>query len=97
MADGMRIGLIIPRFKHSAVLRNQLKRRLRELARVELIPLVIPVDIVMRIRPDAYDATFAALSKDIAQVVEQLERWRVPMREDVRIDEPRIDGLHETS
>lgn len=94
---GVRIGLVIPRFRHSAVMRNQLKRRLRELARLQLIPLPIPVDIVMKVRPDAYDATFSALAKDVGHVFEQLERWRVSTQEGSPSDEPHMDGRHETS
>lgn len=90
------MGLVIPRFKHSAVMRNQLKRRLRELARLELVPLKIPVDVVMRIRPDAYDATFTALAKDIAIVLEQLERWRVPLRDSSIGTEPSMDTPRNT-
>jgi ribonuclease P protein component len=91
----MRIGLIIPRFKHSAVMRNQLKRRLRELARVQLIPLSISMDLVMRIRPDAYEATFSALAKDVGQVLEQLERWRVAALEDSSSNNAIVDRSHE--
>src|ERR1700755_218350 len=35
-----RIGIVVPRHQHSAVDRNQLKRRLRELTRLELLPLL---------------------------------------------------------
>jgi ribonuclease P protein component len=78
-------------------MRNQLKRRLRELARLELVPLPISVDVVMRIRPDAYEATFAALARDIAQILEQLERWRVPSHESSVRSEPGMDMLREKS
>jgi len=78
-------------------MRNQLKRRLRELARLRLVPMELSVDVVMKIRPDAYDATFAALAKDVEQVSEQLERWRVLTQESSPNDEPSMDRLHETS
>lgn len=77
---GPRIGLIVPRFKHSAVARNQIKRRLRELARLQMLPLSISVDIVLRIRPEAYDASFTALAVDITRALTQLTRWH-EMRE----------------
>ena len=93
----MRVGLIIPRFKHSAVLRNLLKRRLRELARIELIPRTLFVDIVIRIRPNAYEATFAELAHDIGQVLEQLERWRVTSQESSIVNERCLDESRETS
>ena len=73
----MRIGLVVPRFKHSAVARNRLKRRLRELSRLQLLPAALPADVVLRIRPDAYDATFEALASDVSRTLEQLGRWCV--------------------
>jgi ribonuclease P protein component len=91
------VGLVIPRFKHSAVMRNQLKRRLRELARLQLVPLMIRMDVVMRIRPDAYEATFAALASDIARILEQLEQWGVPPQESSLSSEPRIATPRKTS
>ena len=80
--SGPRIGLIVPRFKHSAVARNQIKRRLRELARLQVLPLSISADIVLRIRPEAYDASFTALAVDITRAITQLTRWH-EMRETV--------------
>jgi ribonuclease P protein component len=72
----MRVGLIVPRFKHSAVARNRLKRQLRELARLRLLPAALSADVVLRIRPDAYLATFDALAADVTRAVVQLTRWR---------------------
>ena len=71
----MRIGLVVPRFKRSAVARNRLKRRLRELARLRLLPAALPADVVVRIRPDAYEATFEALAADVTRALDQLTRW----------------------
>jgi ribonuclease P protein component len=72
----MRVGLIVPRFKHSAVARNRLKRQLRELARLRLLPTDLSVDVVLRIQPGAYSATFDALGADVARALVQLTRWR---------------------
>lgn len=71
-----RVGLIIPKFRHTAVARNLVKRRLRELSRVRLIPSDIAADLVIRIRPEAYRATFAQLASDIERALGQLTRWR---------------------
>ena len=71
----MRIGLIVPLHKNSAVARNRLKRRLRELARTCLLPSDLPADIVLRVRPEAYDASFEALTADIARALVQLALW----------------------
>lgn len=74
---GLRVGFIVPRFKHSAVARNQLKRRLRELARVQMLSAHIGADLVMRIRPEAYSASFDQLTSDILRVVQLLRQWQV--------------------
>jgi ribonuclease P protein component len=68
--------LIVPRFRHSAVERNQLKRRLRELSRTRLLLADVAADVVIRIRPDAYRATFSELATDIDRAIVQLVRWR---------------------
>jgi ribonuclease P protein component len=72
---GMRVGLIVPKYKQSGVARNRLKRRLRELARIRLLPTGLSVDVVIRVRPEAYLATFEALTNDVTRVLAQLVRW----------------------
>jgi ribonuclease P protein component len=70
-----RVGVVVPRHRHSAVDRNRLKRRLRELVRVELLPALSDrpsSDIAIRARRESYAAEFAALRADIASVLEQL-------------------------
>ena len=76
-----RVGLIVPRFRHSAVARNRLKRRLRELSRTRLLPSDVAADVVIRIRPDAYRADFAALAQDIDRALVQLARWRATIQQ----------------
>lgn len=71
----MRVGLIVPLHKNSAVARNRLKRRLRELARTCLLPSDLRADVVIRVRPEAYTATFEALSTDIIRALAQLADW----------------------
>ena len=68
---------MVPRFKQSAVARNRLKRRLRELSRMRLLPTDLPADLIIRIRPEAYDASFDELAHDLDRAVEQLNRWSV--------------------
>jgi ribonuclease P protein component len=72
----MRVGLVVPRFKQSAVARNRLKRRLRELTRLRLLPADLAADVVLRIRPEAYLATFEMLALDITHALAQLTHWR---------------------
>ena len=73
--SGLRVGLVVPRFKHSAVARNQIKRRLRELARLYLLPTGIATNIILRIRPEAYGASFDSLTVDVRRALVQLRRW----------------------
>ncbi|HEY4304124.1 MAG TPA: ribonuclease P protein component [Gemmatimonadaceae bacterium] len=65
-----RIGIIVPRHQHSAVDRNRLKRRLRELARIELLPSLRDgaTDVAIRARREAYDAEFNGLRRDVVTV-----------------------------
>lgn len=54
--------------------RNRLKRRLRELSRHHLLPLAPSVGIVLRARPEAYGAPFAALRDDVLRVARGVNR-----------------------
>ena len=69
------MGLVVPRFRQTAVDRNRLKRRLRELGRIRLLTADVPADIVIRVRPEAYRATFDALRADVERTLQQLQRW----------------------
>jgi ribonuclease P protein component len=81
-----RIGLVVPkpraktrpgkaRVRGPAVQRNRLKRRLREIARALLLPRLAgsgcAADILIRARPEAYDAPFPDLRDEILE----LEEW----------------------
>jgi ribonuclease P protein component len=69
-----RIGIVVPKHHHSAVERNRLKRRLRELVRLELLPLIRSraVDVAIRARREAYDSSFDLLRRDIHRIVDHL-------------------------
>lgn len=73
-----RVGLIVPRHKHSAVDRNRLKRRLRELLRLELLPVLRslpqPLDVVVRASAPAYGLAFDALQAELQQLGAQIVR-----------------------
>jgi len=67
-----RVGFIVPRYKHSAVDRNRLKRRLREITRTLLMPEFVkhpPVDVVVRVLPSAYEASFETLRTQLTRTV----------------------------
>jgi ribonuclease P protein component len=56
-----RMGLIVPKFQSSAVARNRLRRRLREIWRQELQPHQPAWDLVIKARREAYGASFSDL------------------------------------
>jgi ribonuclease P protein component len=56
-----RMGLIVPKFQTSAVARNRLRRRLREIWRQEIQQRQPAWDLVIRARREAYAADFDAL------------------------------------
>lgn len=60
-----RMGLIVPKFHHSAVARNRLRRRLREIWRTEVQHDQGSCDLLIRARPDAYQASFVTLKKEL--------------------------------
>lgn len=56
-----RAGVIVPKYSHNSVERNLVKRRLREIVRQDMLPLLSSVDVVVRALPSAYRASFADL------------------------------------
>jgi ribonuclease P protein component len=59
------MGLIVPKFQSSAVARNRLRRRLREIWRRELQLQQPAWDLVIKARREAYGASFAELREEL--------------------------------
>ena len=72
-----RVGVVVPKHRHRIVERNRLKRRLREVLRLEVLPRLdaaqLPVDVLVRARPEAYGATYETLRDELVRYVER--RW----------------------
>ena len=62
-----RIGIVVPRFDHTAVARNRLRRRVREILRRDLLSRLPSVDLVVRAKRAAYSARFAVLRDELAE------------------------------
>lgn len=60
-----RAAIIVPRYHYSAVARNRLRRRLREILRRGALAGFPLVDVVVRARRQAYTAPFAALRAEL--------------------------------
>jgi ribonuclease P protein component len=60
-----RLAVVVPRLRHTAVRRNRLRRRLREIGRRDVLPrLAQPTDVAVRARAAAYDASFETLRQE---------------------------------
>lgn len=67
-----RVAVVVPRFNQTAVSRNRVKRRLRELVRRELLPVLPPQDLVIRATPASYRASFDRLREGVRDVSRRL-------------------------
>ena len=71
-----RLGVVVPKHKHTIVERNLVRRRLREIARTVVLPALrnsgAALDVLVRARPDAYAAPFDQLRDELATLVEEL-------------------------
>lgn len=75
-ASPARAAVVVPRFGRTAVERNRLKRRLRELTRLHLLeaPELLGGDFVVRARAGAYERTFGELRAELLRIVACLGR-----------------------
>jgi len=69
-----RAAVIVGKHGHTIVERNQLRRRLRELVRLKILPAMKANDIIVRVFPSAYDSSFNQLSNEIDEVVGMLQQ-----------------------
>jgi ribonuclease P protein component len=72
-----RIGFIVPKHGESSVARNRLKRRLREIGRIDLLQALATLpsyDVVVRARRETYAATFSELQAELAHAAEAVGR-----------------------
>ena len=60
-----RVGVVVPKYRRDIVDRNRTKRQLRELARTRILPVIGSVDVLLRAKPEAYEARFEQLSVEI--------------------------------
>ena len=74
-----RVGVVVPKHRHNSVQRNRLKRRIREIVRLEILPRLaqngVNVEILIRARREAYEAAFAILRTELITWVER--RWQL--------------------
>ena len=71
-----RWGVVVPKHKRTIVQRNRVKRRLRDVGRTVVLPLLrnrgLALDVQVRARPEAYGADFAELRRELEELAEEL-------------------------
>ena len=74
-ASYSRVGVVVPRYRHSAVARNLVKRRLKEVARQEVLPRLdragLMLDVMIRARREAYDTGFDSYRRELMEWTEE--------------------------
>lgn len=68
--------MVVPKHGSRVVDRNRLKRRLREIVRRELLPRLkdegLRLDLLVRGRKEAYQASYRRLRAELLEVTEEL-------------------------
>lgn len=72
-AEFVRVAIVVPKHGFSAVRRNRLKRQLRELTRLKVLPSSARRDVLLRARREAYAASFDQLRADVDGLARTLE------------------------
>ena len=67
-----RVGIIVPKYRQLAVDRNRLKRRLREIVRLHVLPNLDNVELIIRAGPSAYQASMNELRAELVEAVKKL-------------------------
>jgi ribonuclease P protein component len=62
-----RVAFVVPRFQFTAVARNRLRRRLREVLRREALATLPPVDLIVRTKRGAYAAAVSTLRAELTE------------------------------
>ena len=69
-----RVGVVTPLYGRGAVARNLVRRRLTEIARIDVLPALeirhLELDVVLRAKPAAYEASYDRLR---VTVIDSLE------------------------
>lgn len=69
-----RVGVIVPKYRRQIVERNKLRRRLREIIRTRMLPVMAVRDVLIRALPQAYTASFDELTRDVDVAIARIAR-----------------------
>ena len=74
LSSGPRIGLTVGKVMGKAVDRNRIKRRLREVVRINLSLLHSPLDVVLHPRKPVLTLNFDVLREEVANIFQSIQR-----------------------
>ncbi|MGH7448642.1 MAG: ribonuclease P protein component, partial [Longimicrobiales bacterium] len=70
-----RVGVVVPKHRHTIVERNVVRRRLREVLRIEVLPRLaacgLAADVLVRARRDAYGVPYDELRNELVSWTEK--------------------------
>jgi len=70
-----RVGVVVPKHRHNSAERNVVKRRIRELLRLEVLPRLnaagATVDVMVRAKKSAYGAEYSVLQHELVTWTER--------------------------
>lgn len=67
------MGFVVPKYGHTAVSRNRVKRQLREIVRTSILSSLLSVDVVIKAYPKVYTAAFSTLAEELLQILGKIE------------------------
>jgi len=70
-----RVGIVVPKYGHVIVERNKLRRRVREIVRIRMLPAlqsIPPTDVLVKALPKAYSASFDVLEREIDGIIARI-------------------------
>ena len=73
LPDGPRVGFVVSKAVGNAVVRNQVRRRLRHLVRERLPALPGTATLVVRALPGAAGASYGVLGRDLDTALRRLD------------------------